>query len=122
LVRYAGGIVGASAAEDVVQDSLAKALPALAGGEGELALRPWLYAVVRNTSLNHLRDAGPRTEPLDENYDGVEQPPQALERREGVRTLLAGLRELPSAQREAIVKRELEGRSHAEIGDELGVS
>jgi RNA polymerase sigma factor (sigma-70 family) len=122
LVRYAGSIVGAAAAEDVVQDALAKALPALAGSEGELRLRPWLYAIVRNTGLNHLRDAGPASEPLDENYDGVEQPPQALERREGLRSLVVGLRGLPRPQREALVKRELEGRSHAEIGAELGVT
>jgi RNA polymerase sigma factor (sigma-70 family) len=122
LVRYAGSIVGAAAAEDVVQDSLAKGLAALGRAGEELRLRPWLYAIVRNTALNHLRDAGPATEQLDESYDGVEQPPAALERRERVRSLVGGLRRLPSQQRQALVKRELEGRSHEEIGAELGVS
>jgi RNA polymerase sigma factor (sigma-70 family) len=122
LVRYGGSIVGAAAAEDVVQEALAKGMAALGPADEELRLRPWLYAIVRNTALNHLRDAGPATEQLDENYDGVEQPPQALERRERVRSLVGGMRELPHQQREALVKRELEGRSHDEIGDELGVS
>ncbi|HYC81066.1 MAG TPA: RNA polymerase sigma factor, partial [Solirubrobacterales bacterium] len=122
LVRFAGSIVGPAAAEDVVQEALAKGLAALADAGAELQLRPWLYAIVRNTALNHLRDAGPATEQLDESYDGVEQPPQALERREVVRSLLGGLRRLPRQQREAIVKRELEGRSHEEIAAELGVS
>jgi RNA polymerase sigma factor (sigma-70 family) len=122
LVRYAGSIVGAAAAEDVVQEALAKGMTALGRAGDELRLRPWLYAVVRNTALNHLRDAAPPTDQLDENYDGVEQPPQALERRELVRSLVGGLRGLPRQQREALVKRELEGRSHEEIGAELGVS
>ncbi len=122
LVRYASSIVGPAAAEDVVQESLTKGIAALGAAGEELRLRPWLYAIVRNTAFNHLRDAGPATEQLDENYDGVEQPPQALERREGVRSLLSGLRRLPDQQREAIVKRELEGRSHEEIAAELGVS
>ncbi|HEY2716093.1 MAG TPA: sigma-70 family RNA polymerase sigma factor [Solirubrobacterales bacterium] len=122
LVRYAGSIVGAAAAEDVVQEALAKATAALRRADDELRLRPWLYAIVRNAALNHLRDAGPATEQLDESYDGVEQPPQALERREQVRALVGGLRRLPRQQREALVKRELEGRSHDEIGADLGVS
>ena len=122
LVRYAGSIVGAAAAEDVVQEALVKGTAALGRADDELRLRPWLYAIVRNTALNHLRDTRPGTEQLDENYDGVEQPPQALERRERVRSLVGGLQGLPRQQREALVKRELEGRSHAEIGAELGVS
>jgi len=122
LVRFAGSTVGPAAAEDVVQEALTKGVAALRDADADLRLRPWLYAIVHNTALNHLRDAGPATEQLDENYDGVEQPPQALERREGVRELVGGLRRLPRQQREALVKRELEGRSHDEIAAELGVS
>ena len=39
-----------------------------------------------------------------------------------MRSLVGGLRGLPGPQREALVKREMEGRSHEEIGAELGVS
>ncbi len=122
LVRYARSIVGADRAEDVVQDSLAKAVPAIGAGVEELHLRPWLYTIVRNTGLNALRDAGPTHQQLDENHDGVEQPPQALERSEQMRSLVRELKGLPEAQREALVKREMEGRSHDEIAAELGVS
>jgi RNA polymerase sigma factor (sigma-70 family) len=122
LVRYAASIVPPDRADDVVQDSLARALPEIRSGEAELCLRPWLYTIVRNTALNDLRDAGPPHDRLDESYDGVEQLPQTLERSERMRSLLASIRELPDAQREALVKREMEGRSHAAIGAELGVS
>jgi RNA polymerase sigma factor (sigma-70 family) len=122
LVRFASSIVRADRADDVVQDSLARALPRIGAGGADLRLRPWLYTIVRNTAFNHLRDAGPPHAQLDESYDGVEQPPQAMERREQVRSLVAGLQGLPEPQRKALVKRELEGRSHAEIGAEMGVS
>lgn len=122
LVRFAGSIVRPDRADDVVQDSLARALPRIRAGGDDLRLRPWLYTIVRNTALNQLRDAGPPHAQLDENYDGVEQPPQAMERRERVRSLVAGLQGLPEPQRKALVQREMEGRSHAEIGAEMGVS
>ena len=83
---------------------------------------PWLYTIVRNTALNSIRDAGPATEHLDENFDGVEQPPQALERREELAAVLAGVQALPDPSATALVKREMEGLSHAEIGDAMGVS
>jgi RNA polymerase sigma factor (sigma-70 family) len=122
LKRYAASIVPADRADDIVQDTLARALPGITTGDAEIHLRPWLYTITRNTALNALRDAGPPTEQLDENFDGVEQPPQAFERREQVRSLLTSLRDLPEAQRLALVKREMEGLSHTEIGVDLGVS
>ena len=122
LVRYAASIVPPDRADDVVQDSLTRALPGIRSGQAELNLRAWLYTIVRNASLNDLRDAGPPAQELDENYDGVEQPPHVIERREQLRSLIAGLGTLPEAQREALIRREMEGLSHASIGEQLGVS
>ena len=122
LVRYAATIVPPDRADDVVQDAIARALPKIRDGEAELNLRPWLYTIVRNTALNSIRDAGPAMDHLDENFDGVEQPPQALERREELAAVLAGVQALPDTQREALIKREMEGRSHREIGEAMGVS
>ena len=122
LVRYAATIVPPDRADDVVQNSFARALPALREGDSELHLRPWLYTIVRNAALNNIRDAGPATDHLDESFDGVEQPPQVLERREELAAVVAGVRALPESQRDALVKREIEGRSHAEIGAAMGVS
>lgn len=122
LVQYAASIVPADRADDVVQDSITKALPSIRGGDAELQLRPWLYAIVRNTALNNLRDSGPRLEHLDEHIDGVEQPPEAFERQEDLRDVVARMNELPLLQRDALVKREMEGMSHSEIGGALGVT
>jgi RNA polymerase sigma factor (sigma-70 family) len=121
LVSYAGGIVPDHHAEDVVQEALRKAHGALETSDAEINLRPWLYTIVRNRALNALRDE-PTYDHLDENFDGVPQPPEVAARREELAALTAKVRGLPDPQRQAIVKRELEGRSHEEIASSLGVS
>jgi RNA polymerase sigma factor (sigma-70 family) len=121
LVSYAGGIVPEHSAEDVVQEALTRAHSALGRSDAEMNLRPWLYTIVRNGALNALRGE-PVHVHLDENYDGVPQPPEVAARREELAALTARVKELPGPQREAIVKRELEGRSHEEIAASLGVS
>jgi RNA polymerase sigma factor (sigma-70 family) len=121
LVGFAGGIVADHRAEDVVQEALAKAHAALLRDDAEIALKPWLYTIVRNRSLNDLRDE-PVHDHLDEDYDGVPQPPAVAERRARLAGLVAGIQALPEAQREALVKRELEGRGHAEIASQMALS
>jgi RNA polymerase sigma factor (sigma-70 family) len=121
LVSFAGAIVPPHRAEDVVQEALAKAHAALAASDAEIKLKPWLYTIVRNRALNDLRDE-PTHEHLDESFDGVPQPPEVAARREQLAALIAQVKDLPPAQRDALVQRELEGRSHREIGVAMGVT
>src|SRR3954454_18216997 len=121
LTAFAGSLAPASHAEEVVQESLLKAYVALQDGAEPELLRAWLFRIVRNTSLDAHRVTHIHEE-LDENYDGVEQPPQALERREQLAALVLAIQDLPAAQREAIVQRELEGRGHNEIADAMKLS
>lgn len=122
LLRYCSRILPEDRAEDVVQQTFVKAYDAMGAGAAELALRPWLYRIAHNTALNALRDRGLRHEALHENIDGVEQPDQALERAQGLRAVLAAVQALPERQRDAMVLRELEGRSYDEIALVLGVT
>ncbi|MGZ5341419.1 MAG: RNA polymerase sigma factor [Solirubrobacterales bacterium] len=123
LRRYATAIVTAQRAEDVTQDAFSKAFVALKGSDKEIQLRPWLYRVLRNTALNALRDAPPASAELDESRaEGPGEPLDTLERREQIQRLVDGLRDLPEHQRAAIVMRELEGLSHAQIAASLGLS
>jgi RNA polymerase sigma factor (sigma-70 family) len=119
LVGYAARIVPAHRAEDVVQESLSRAMIALVEDEREINLKPWLYAIVRNRALNDLRDERSH-EPMPDDFDGVRQPQEVAERREEVASLVAAMGALPDGQRDAIVQRELEGRSHEEIAARLG--
>ena len=105
-----------------MQQTFLNAYDAVRSGNAELRLRPWLYRIAHNASLNLLRQNGWTHEQLDEQIDGVETPPQALERNERLRAVLAAVRELPERQRDALVLRALEGRSYEEIAVELGVT
>ncbi len=121
LVRFAAAIVPAHRAEDVVQEALAKAHSSLVATNGEIKLKPWLYTIVRNRALNDLRDE-PAHQSLQEDLDGVLQPPEVAVQRSELAGVLARVGRLPPAQREALVRRELEGRSHEEIASAIGVS
>ena len=122
LLRYCTRILPEERAEDAVQQTFVRAYDAMRDSDAELRLRPWLYRIAHNTALNTLRDRGLRHEPLDDSFDGVEGPDQALERNMGLREVLAAVQDLPERQRDALVLRELEGRSYDQIADELGVT
>jgi RNA polymerase sigma factor (sigma-70 family) len=121
LVRFAAAIVPPHRAEDVVQETLAKAHSSLATTDVEIRLKPWLYTIARNRALNDLRDQ-PAHQALEEDFDGVPQPPEVAAQRSELAAVLADIKSLPAAQREALVRRELEGRSHREIAGAIGVS
>ena len=122
LLRYCSRLLGEERAEDVVQQTFVSAYDSMLGSRAHLQLRPWLYRIAHNTTLNALRDRGLRHEQLSEDLDGVERPDQALERSQGLRDTLAAVQALPGGQRDAIVLRELEGRSYQEIALALGLS
>jgi RNA polymerase sigma factor (sigma-70 family) len=122
LLRYCSRILPPGRAEDAVQQTFLNAFNAIANGERDLSLRPWLYRVAHNSALNLLRQNGWNHEQLDEQFDGVLRPDQAVEARERIRSLVAAVKGLPERQRDAIVLRELEGRSYEEIATALGVT
>ena len=122
LLRYCSGFMSEARAEDAVQTALVSAFDSLRSSSGEMKLRPWLYRIAHNTALNALRDRSLAHEELPEQLDGVERPDQAFEKSERLRDVLAAVSALPEHQRDAIVLRELEGRSYDEIAAELGVS
>jgi RNA polymerase sigma factor (sigma-70 family) len=122
LMRYVSRLLPPERAEDVVQQAFVSAYEAMHRGGADLNLRPWLYRIAHNAALNALRDRGLRHDELDEHIDGVERPDQALERAQGLRDVLVLVQALPERQRDAILLRELEGRSYEEIAAALGVT
>ena len=122
LVAYAGSIAGPDRAEDVVQDSLVKAHRSLQD-DRDIDPRPWLYAVVRNTALNDVRDNRKhRHDGLGEVAGPGATPDDVVEQRERFAAVLAAVADLPPAQRRALVDHELSGFSHEEIAAELELS
>jgi len=122
-----------SDAQDVVQDAFLRAFGAFDGLRGD-AMRPWLLAIVRNTSLSWLarQRHGGRDIAYDEEQHGDGYPggtdeshpldPQTLAMRAQDRQRLdAAIGRLPVPFREVLVLRELQECSYEEIGRILGI-
>src|SRR3954449_6297184 len=113
-------------AEDVVQDAFIRALASLRGTDAEMNLKPWLYMIVRNRALDDLRKPARVAAELDDvvHLHPAEDADPALRaiERELLRSVVAGIAELPERQRRALVMRELDGASHVQMAATLGTS
>ena len=123
LYRYCLAIVGDSQdAEDALQNTMVKVLGALPGEERRIQLKPWLYRIAHNESIELLRRRR-ETRQLDPELaaagSGLAEEAASRER---LRLLISDLDELPERQRGALVMRELGGLDFAEIGTALGTS
>jgi RNA polymerase sigma factor (sigma-70 family) len=108
-------------AEDVTQTTFMNAYRALQRGERVEKPQNWLIKIAHNAARTRYARASRRVKevPLDEH---VEQLAVPEEEKPDVRAVLDALGRLPLNQRAAIVMRELEGRTYAEIADTLNVS
>lgn len=123
LFRFCLAIVGnPEDAQDALQNTMMKVLRALPGEERKIELKPWLYRIAHNESIDLLRRRR-ETRELDAEQAA---PGYALAEdaatRERLRRLLADLGELPERQREVLVMRELGGLDFEEIGSALQTS
>src|SRR4051794_33977263 len=127
LVRYARSLLRRSEhdAEDVVQDVLIRAHAILRKGDGPDELRPWLYRLVRNRTIDEARRARWGADALDDDavVAGDREDPEAvLRRRETLRRLVDDLADLPVRQRTALLARELDDQTPEQVAAQLGVS
>ena len=131
LLRYARRVLGGSVeyAEDVVQESMWRAARALRRDRRHIELKPWLFRLVRNCALDEISRVRSDSVDLDVvDEAGVLRAPEALEperaaeRRSQLRDVIGDLSLLPADQRHALVRRELDGLSHAQLATELGLS
>lgn len=120
LRRYARALVGERhAADDLVQDTLERALGKLHLWRPGTDLRAWLFTIMHNVFVNQLRARGARPEePLDES---LEVAAAAAGDRLGLRDLDAALARLPIEQREVVLLVGLEELSYAEAAKALGI-
>lgn len=112
-------------AEDVTQEAYLRVFRGLAGFRGDAQFETWLYRIVANTALTHLRKRRRFGELLAEDEGELAELPskerpddQALDRE----ALTAALEALPASMRTVVVLKDVYGLSCREIGDELGVS
>ena len=108
-------------AEDVTQTTFLNAYRAYQRGIEVEKPQNWLIKIAHNVARTRYARASRRVKevPLE---DHVEQLALPEDDRPDVTGVLAALGRLPFNQRAALVMRELEGRSYAEIADTIGVS
>jgi RNA polymerase sigma factor (sigma-70 family) len=118
LRRYAIALTGnRHEAEDLLQETLTRAIAAAGSYRATGSLRAWLFSIMHNAFVSGLRERRPVDDP-----DGIEMStpaPQlaALE----VRDVLAALARLPEPQRAALSLIALEEFSYEEAASILGI-
>ena len=119
-------------AEDLVQDTVVKALRFSGRFERGTNLKAWLYTILHNTWRNRRRDSS--RQPVDVDSARVDQaatqvdgpaeadtPERILLRATLDADLQSALDALPEAFREAVWLRDVEEFSYAEIAEMLGI-
>ena len=124
-------------ADDILQDAFLSAFRALGRFEGRSRLSTWLHRIAVNAALMRLR--GRRDEPTGDieallphfspygaftaaQRAWVEAPEEALQREELRAQVRQAIGRLPENYRIPLVLRDIEGLSHAEIAEGLGVT
>jgi RNA polymerase sigma factor (sigma-70 family) len=110
-------------AQDAMQSTFAAALAALQASKRNAPFRPWLFRIAHNeavTVIRRRRDAG--QEIADSMLGSAVSASEEAENRARMALLMADLAKLPERQRAALLMRELNGLSHAEISVALDTS
>jgi len=108
-------------AEDVLQEVFAAAYNAMMADERPINVRPWLYRIARNRSLNHLR----RTTAIGVDSMDVhlsehgQSTADKVHKREEFRLLVGDVQDLPETQRTALLLREIDALSYDQIAEAM---
>jgi RNA polymerase sigma-70 factor (ECF subfamily) len=122
LHRYCARMTGSVIdGEDVLQETLIKAIEAfphtgpLANAEG------WLFRIAHNASLDFLRRRSRRegVQGGDEDLETIADPDSEIERRQAADASLRTLMRLPVAQRSSVILMDVLGHSLEEISEVL---
>ena len=108
-------------AEDVLQEVMTAAFHAIVADERAINVRPWLYRIARNRSLNHLRkNQAIGVDSMDHHLSehGASAADKVHEREE-FRLLVGDIHELPETQKTALVLREMDALSYEQIAEAM---
>src|SRR6476619_5711277 len=108
-------------AEDVLQEVFAAAFNAMMADDRALNVRPWLYRIARNRSLNHLRRATAiGVDSMDVHLsEHGQSAADKVHRREEFRLLVQDVQELAETQRTALLLREIDALSYEQIAEAM---
>jgi RNA polymerase sigma-70 factor, ECF subfamily len=108
-------------AEDWAQEAWVRAIRALPGFRGDSQFGTWLHRIAVNSALYGKRARErriSREQPLPDGLPGGATPDRAL-----LRMRLEGaIAQLPEGMRRVLVLHDIEGYTHVEIGEMLGIA
>jgi RNA polymerase sigma factor (sigma-70 family) len=112
-----------SDAEDAVQETFLKIHRAATTFTGEASFSTWAYRILVNTCYDVLRRRKRRVEEtnLDEEFETAERTAPSVDDTKRI-ALRRMLDELPEQRRAVFTLFEIDGLSHAEIAEMLGIS
>jgi RNA polymerase sigma factor (sigma-70 family) len=126
LFAYARQMLSPSSrqdAEDVMQDVFVRAYGALRADDREVNVRAWLYRVAHNRCIDHLRrPTPPAAEIFEMSRKPLHDPIVEAQRRDDLARLVEDVARLPEQQRSALLMREIDGMSYADLADALDVT
>lgn len=122
-------------AEDLLQESLARAFERFQLFDQSLSVKAWMFAVIRNTHIDGLRKRAVRG--FDEGMSAMHSgesaivadsplyaipldPEAVLTRQESLERVREAIRHLPGDMREVVELRDIEGLSYQEIAAIVG--
>ena len=123
-------------AREVVQEAFLRVFKSLDRFQGTSAFFTWLYRIVKNLSIDHIRkparrevalfDSHARAEkaeslPFVSRIDGAD-PIDAMRRKQLAANIQEALDALPAYHRTVIIMREVEGMSYQQMADAMEVS
>jgi RNA polymerase sigma-70 factor (ECF subfamily) len=121
LRRYARALVGSNAeADDLIQDTLERALARLDQWRDGESPRKWLFSILHNLHIDGLRRKSRRPPHVGLDSLGPEQSAPAADGASG-RDLDRALQQLSGEQREVVLLVGLEGLTYAETAEVLDI-
>jgi len=111
-------VVAEADAEEVDQDVLVAVAETIAGFRGDARFTTWLHQVARNKAIALLRRRR-QTTPLQDDMGDAARISSAIATRSALDEAISGL---PELYRAAVVLRDVERRSYAEVADRLAVN
>jgi RNA polymerase sigma factor (sigma-70 family) len=110
-------------AEDVLQDVFVRAYGALRADQRHVHLRAWLYRVAHNRCIDHMRrPVPPPADVFEATRKPLHDPVEEAQRRDDLAQLVHDVGRLPDHQRSALLMREIDGMSYADLARALDVT
>lgn len=122
---YTQRMLNASAdVDDIVQETFVTAWQRFSELDDPSKVKSWLMRIVSRKAVDRIRALRPTidVDEIEQASPSHSTPDRVAETRAGVAALGAALQELPAAQRECWVLREIGGYSYDEIAQELDIT